>query len=91
MHVRTHSASAGTPRPSPYPPPGVFGISPSYGSFKGRTQISITGQHFSSDQFSYTNPLLGNKVMLHHDDYPSMECPVVTYDTNPGQIVCITP
>ena len=76
------------PLPSP---PGVYYISPNSGSFMGGTQISIVGINFSPDQFSFTNPLLGNKVMFHHDDYPSMECPVITYDTNPTQIVCTTP
>ena len=77
--------------PLPFPPPGVYKISPNSGSFMGGSQISIFGINFSPDQFSYTDPLLGNKVWLHHDNYPSMECPVVTYDTNPSQIVCITP
>ena len=77
--------------PPPPPPPGVYYTGTNHGSYKGGMEFTLIGINFSPDQFSYTDPLLGNKVMFHHDNYPSMECPVVTYDTNPRKIVCITP
>ena len=45
---------------------------------------------FSTNQFSYDNSVLGNKVTLFHEDdsYSPVECTVVTYYTTSTRIVC---
>lgn len=45
---------------------------------------------FSTNQFGYDDPSLGNKVTFYHKDevHPAVQCVVQTYYTSSTRIVC---
>ncbi|XP_063689847.1 fibrocystin-L-like isoform X2 [Bolinopsis microptera] len=68
----------------------VGSITPTKGSRVGGSRVTISGQGFSTNQFGYDDPSLGNKVTFYHKDetYPAVQCHVQTYYTSSTRIVC---
>ncbi|XP_069115226.1 fibrocystin-L-like [Argopecten irradians] len=71
----------------------VTGINPSTGSTNGATKLSISGNGFSKNEFSFggsvsTTPV-GNKVTL-VSGAQQFDCPVFIDGTHETQILCIT-